>query len=769
MFNKSKVTLILILIGLNIVTYFTARNFERQTQVEYVRSELRSLEMIILNNLRENSLALQRMAKRWKTDEGTPEHRWRSDALSYSSDLIGVTGTGYANKNSVITWIEPSKENQSAIGFQLNTEPKRRIAIEKALETNKAQLTNAIHLKQGGNGYLMLLPVYVKNQHDGFIYLISRYDYYFNNILSNQNYSISISENGQQIYSNNIESDQIAFFESSDPEFIQKTGWKIEISPTKEALANIGNHSTLIVMGVCITLSVLLFLLFYSYTKVITSSRQLKKEESWLRLISNALPQLMWTTKPEGPCDYLSQQWVDYTGIPESQQLDYGWLDQVHADDKERLISAWKQNILTEKTFDIKFRIRRYDGVYHWFHTKAIPIKDNKGNIIRWLGSNTDIDDLQSAIDKANNASRAKADFLTTMSHEIRTPLNGVIGMASLLKNTELNEKQNEYLTYLNESSSLLMNIINEILDLSKIEAGQIDLENLNFNLEEAIDIAIHSVSLAAQNKNLIIEKLLDPKISKWVQGDKTRVQQVLINLINNAIKFTQAGKILIKTNIIENTPQIRIRFSVIDTGIGISKENLSKIFKKFGQIDTVSSNRYEGTGLGLVISKLLVERMGGRIGVESSFENGSCFWFELSFLPGKEETKNSSQTHLPLKKNTKILIAEDNIVNQKVAAAQLKQLGINYIIASNGNEAIEQIKKQPFDLILMDCQMPDLDGYETSKILRKMDYNIPIIAITANAMNEDRDRCLDAGMNDYLTKPTSIEGLESMLNKWLH
>jgi signal transduction histidine kinase/DNA-binding response OmpR family regulator len=379
---------------------------------------------------------------------------------------------------------------------------------------------------------------------------------------------------------------------------------------------------------------------------------------------------------------------------------------------------------------------------------------------------------------KADAANKAKSEFVANISHELRTPMNGILGMAQLILNTPLSEKQYQQLNVLYDSARILLDIINELLDLSKIEAGKMELDTRAFNLLQTIEDAIALLRIKAQEKDLTLEIQADEHIPLKVMGDDNRLRQIIINLVGNAIKFTQEGGVTLKITPEQsvNPHEAQLRFAVIDTGIGIPKEALPYLFNKFHQVDASTSRRYEGTGLGLFICHQLIELMGGQIGVETEEGKGCTFWFTLTLpiaeQPVSPEEKSDSSPPIP-QNIPQILLVEDDKINQIVGKMTLETLGCQLEVANNGEEAVEMTANQYYDLVLMDVHMPVLDGYEATQAIRQREQetNIhqPIIAMTADIISGDLDTYLETGMDDALAKPIVKASLEQILKKWFY
>ena len=406
-------------------------------------------------------------------------------------------------------------------------------------------------------------------------------------------------------------------------------------------------------------------------------------------------------------------------------------------------------------------------------------------------------EELEKALTAARDATRMKSRFLANMSHEIRTPMNGVLGMTDFLLGTSLSAEQQEYAESIKRSADSLLALINDILDLSRIEAGKLRLDHVDFSLERTIAETTSMFALQARAKGLEFLSAMGPDFPVAAVGDPGRLRQVLTNLLANAIKFTERGTVGLKAEVAgQMADTIQLKFTVHDSGIGISLDKQEQLFNTFTQVDESNTRKYGGTGLGLAISKQLVELLGGEIGLESELGKGSKFWFTASFgksarvevaappvrkvpsasvVAAKSLTGTAQRTHTPalssMPDSMRILLAEDNEINQRITLRLLQKLGLAADAVVNGREAVEALEKRKYDLVLMDCQMPDMDGFEATAVIRSREgksRHQTICALTANAMDGDRERCLAAGMDDYISKPVGLEKLREALDRWI-
>ncbi|TCV83621.1 MULTISPECIES: PAS domain S-box protein [Methylomonas] len=470
------------------------------------------------------------------------------------------------------------------------------------------------------------------------------------------------------------------------------------------------------------------------------------------------------------------------------------WRSRIHPDDLLETEAALKVAVSNETSFAKIFRIVLADGRIRYIKPDSIFEYDFNGKQTRLIGINRDIseeikqqDILHEARQAAEAANQAKSSFLANMSHEIRTPMNAIIGLSSLVLDTELTRQQRDYLGKVQAASKSLLNLINDILDYSKIEAGHLHFEKAPFRLEDVIHNTTLLFSLRLEEKGLRFTAELGADLPSVLIGDSMRLEQVLNNLLGNAIKFTEHGSISLKVELVpllDASPNVAIlRFSIRDTGIGIRQEQLEQLFTPFTQADTTISRRFGGTGLGLSISRRLVELMGGEIGVSSIEGQGSIFTFTARFesaspqLAATVEANSladsrtlESSSLISTIRGAEILLVEDSPTNQLVAQKFLEKMQLNVTLAVNGLEAVHWVSKKAFDAVLMDVQMPIMDGYEATRQIRALPegQQLPIIAISASVMADAKQACLEAGMNDHVPKPFNIELLTKSLLKWI-
>ena len=479
---------------------------------------------------------------------------------------------------------------------------------------------------------------------------------------------------------------------------------------------------------------------------------------------------------------YFSPRWFEMLGYPDAAMpfsLET-FTALCHPDDQQATFEQVARTVEAEgeRPYAAEFRMCCADGSWRWVLGRgSVSERDAKGRALRLTGTNTDIDfhkrreaSLSAATAFAQSASKAKSDFLSNMSHELRTPMNAIIGLAQILADSPLEERQRGLLGKLQTASRTLLALVNDVLDLSKIEAGRLGLEQLPFRLGETLDLVQSIAGTAAEAKGLKLDLHCPPEVPQILRGDALRLSQVLLNLAGNAIKFTEQGRVTLEvTPLAVDATRAHLRFSVQDSGIGIPADTLARLFVPFEQGSPGISRRYGGSGLGLTISQRLVQLMGGELKAESEPERGSRFWFEATFERAEAVPIAPPPTPDESLQGLKVLAAEDNEINLEILVELLHRAGAEVRTARDGAEAVAVCAEGWPELVLMDMQMPDIDGIAATRLLRAdaRFATLPIIALTANALSEDRERCLEAGMNDHLTKPIEVDELYATLHRW--
>ena len=856
-----------------------------------------------------------------------------------------------------VYYVAPLAGNEKALGFDLGSEPLRRRALETAAQTGLPTATDPITLVQGTGsqkGMLIFRPIFdgeAAHRLRGFALIVLRMTSVLRSATTDGSVLMELDLRG----------------ENKPPEMLAAS-WQADSTPltslaqTRPVLAfgkvfsvttyagsefmhlhPVRDGGLALITGLVVT-TALATLFGVLHRRREQLERLVCDRTTELRKFSLAIeqsPVSVVITNREGLIEFVNPKFCQVTGYQAAELL--GENPRVLKSGRttpEEYVRLW-QTINDGKAWLGEFLNRHKSGRLFWESAYISPVKNPAGEITHFLGIKEDITErkraeetlqttnqqLQLATARANEmaarsetANAAKSEFLANMSHEIRTPMNGVLGMLGLLLDTRLTEEQHQYTRIARASGVALLSLINDILDFSKIEARKLVLETLDFNLPEFLDDLAEVMALRAHEKGLVLGCFATPDVPAELRGDPARLRQILINLAGNAIKFTQQGEVVIRARLVAESPkEVQLHFSVSDTGIGIPPDKLGRLFAKFSQADSSTTRLYGGTGLGLVISKQLIELMGGEIGVRSEPERGSEFWFtvrlakparpaaepaalsadlrgvrvlivdpqplyremfllalnswglrptgvadatsalraltqaqaagdpfQVAVLDSKQATMDGlalghaikNHPHLmatrlvmsiplgqrvnsqrmevtgylamlnkPVRRQkllevlaqvlggkqttgsvanpasdtapptfssqTRILVAEDNLTNQQVILGILKKLGLVARVAANGAEAVKELESQPYDLVLMDVQMPEMDGFEATGIIRNpqsrvQNHQMPVIALTANALQGDREKCQEAGMSDYLTKPIEVPALVVILEKWL-
>ncbi len=527
----------------------------------------------------------------------------------------------------------------------------------------------------------------------------------------------------------------------------------------------------------------------------------LRQQEERFRSLIEATAAIVWNTPSTGEFETEQPGWSTYTGQSFDQLKGWGWLDAVHPDDRSHTARAWSAAVAACSLYQVEHRLRRHDGEYRYMLVRAVPVLTENGEIREWVGAHSDIDAekraevaLRDSKEAAEEATRAKSEFLANMSHEIRTPLNGIVGMTELALDTELNPEQREYLGMVKSSADHLLTVINDILDFSKIEAGKLDLELVDFDLRDTLDDTVATLAMRAHKKGLELADYIAYDVPDALVGDHHRLRQIIVNLIGNAIKFTDRGEVVLRVEVESRTDeQVCLRFAVCDTGIGISPEQRQKLFKAFSQADTSTTRKYGGTGLGLAISARLIQMMGGKVWLESQPGQGSTFYFTAQFGRARGPSARPMPPEPAQVHGLPVLVVDDNATNRRILQEMLTSWGMKPTVVEGGREALETLEQArqagtPFSLVLLDAMMPGMDGFTLAERIGQNSelMGSTLMMLSSANRREDAARCRQLGVATYLTKPVkqstlldaimttlgtsaSLEGLPEMLEHSPH
>lgn len=728
---------------------------------------------IVINKIEERLGALDRMALRFKYSD---YKSWKEEASYQYSYLKGFQAIEWADTSTKLEWIYPLKGNEAAIGLVLNKEGRRDYAINKAKESLRGTLTKPIQLKQGGTGFLSLHPTLDKSGSiNGYIVGVFRTKDLFETLIDDA-FSFRVLIADQQVFGSKNEDPNLISINRAYQ--IRNLDFKFIVYPEKELISayQVNNRTRFIYM-----FSILFSLLVPSTIYFVMRSRFEQRKSSELSArVKRSLDEIAIyaETDKHGKIIDVNDNFCKISGFDRSELLgqDHRIVNSGYHS-KQFFKEMWS-TISQGHTWSAEVCNKGKSGQIYWVQTSIIPLISN-GKVQGYSAIRYDItprkkyeEEIVFQRKEVEKALEARSIFLANMSHEIRTPMNGMIGMATLLKDDISDPNIIKKVEIIESSGELLLSIVNDILDLSKIEAGKLELEKTPFQprlvIEQVVELLTDKATL--QNNKLVTH--IHKSIPDWIVGDPFRTKQVLLNLLSNAIKFCKDGIVEVYMDIDpENEDSIVIQ--VKDTGIGIPESSISKLFTNFTQADESTTRKFGGTGLGLAICKSIVEAWGGKIRVISEEGKGSTFTFYIPLIIAQESQLKRENGSISNKKDyssAAVLVVDDNDINQNIVKGFLNKSGITPDIANNGSEAITMVQKKKYDLIFMDCHMPILDGFETTReIKKKFNKACPfIIALTASATQEDRMKCQKAGMDDFISKPIRLKELNRILDTYL-
>ena len=772
-----------------------------------------------------------------------------------------VATAGDASDLMVVKYIEPLAENLAALGFDIGQDPLRRAAPEQAVVTDRVELTGPIHLRQArqGVGLLILRAVFRNGMPtetieqrwaalQGWVYMPLLPSGIMAGIAASSDGQVDFEifdgphpDRARELYDDNehlsglrgrIGAAAFAGRTFSRCEHMQIVGrtWTIctSTTPSFDAASERAAAALTALGGFVVTSLAVGVARGSARRREILDSQ---RNETQFRELADATPVMVWATDPRGEVFYVNAEWLGFTGRSSEWEFGQGWRKSLHEDDRDRQAEEFRAAFDAQNPFDSTYRLRRRDGMYRWITSRGVPRFSESGEFLGYIGGAIDIHDrkiaedilrmtrdeladtnrsLESARAAAESANRTKSEFLANMSHEIRTPMTAMLGYTELLWEegdlARAPAHRVEAIRAIQRNGAHLLQVINDILDISKIEAGLLSVERVATSPMRIVEETISLMRLRAAGKNLALTVTCDVPIPETIPSDPVRLRQILMNLISNAIKFTEKGGVSLTVGLDRKDPTTPVlQVSVKDTGIGISSEHADKLFQAFAQADNSVTRRFGGTGLGLHISQRLARMLHGDITVRSEVAVGSTFTLTLptgpldgvrlvdpantivdgAAHPAPSSTSPTTRDASPLPSadrgalaHCRILFAEDGLDNQRIIAFHLRKAGADVTIVDNGRKAVETLTidgtfagtlrdPPPVDLILLDMQMPEVDGYTAARTLRSRGFRRPIIALTAHAMSEDREKCLKAGCDEYLTKPINRDKLIDTVRHW--
>jgi len=727
-----------------------------------------------------------------------------------------------------VYFAEPLSDNFKALGFDLASNPARKLALERSRDSGRITFTAPIKLVQENGsqfGMLAFRPVYRRDRpHDtieerranivGFALAVFR----ISDIVRGSEYKAAknigftitdVSEGSskkvlyasfavspQGVINRSPEEKSTHAFELTISLFPRE--WSVEFVPISDnsllTIDNVAVSSSIagIIISILLALAVASLYGRKVYAEEIVKEQiaEISQRAKELDFQKRALDEhaIVSITDVAGNITYANDKFCDISGYSREYLLGQNHRIVNSGEHPQEMFTALWSTITNGETWYGEIKNKKKNGEFYWVNATIVPFLDDSGHPFQYVAIRTDItaekhkeNALREATEKAETANVAKSEFLASMSHEIRTPMAGVLGIADILLEGELGEEQRKSILQIKGAGQSLVVILNDILDLSKIQAGKLEIEIIDFDLHSLISDSLELLYPRASEKDIALGSKIGPDLPIGLNGDPTRIRQVLVNLLGNAVKFTEQGSVTLSADVVErHGDDVVIRFEIIDTGIGIAEGRRNGLFQEFSQLDASTARKYEGTGLGLAISKRLVDLMGGEIGVESVDGKGSTFWFTVAGRIVEIENKRSKDRLRDVEfravRPLRILLAEDNDLNQMIITAVLDKFGHTVTVVDDGRTAVEAVRDSDFDIVLMDVRMPEMDGPDATRIIRQQTgpkASIPIVAVTADAIVENRDGYFEAGMNACVTKPINqselLRAINEVLNEEVH
>ncbi len=780
---------------------------QQEREIRYVvSSQTRHYRRLLLRQIEEQIL----LVRGWAAvlpPSGVPqgdEKQWLEAVLNSQPSIVGL-GVLHVDCQSAWQLVKPAYRGLLNRPWGYDAETCQHLG--RWLRTHPHELLSADWVP-GTHDFQIIVPLGADSKR----YLVALVDAtkFFDAALAQtgNEFRVAVYGDGQLLYSTRgrVCEDPVELrFKHVLEQRYDDTNFRLEVCPSAGWIASLRSNAPDLLLGMGVVLALIIGINVYLAQTAVGRAREaqmaqsaalgLLRERDRVREELNRLfllsPDLLWVANRRGELRELNPAWERVLNLPIRQLRERRLFDLVHPEDRGRLERCFDRLSSEETLTDIEARLVSADGSERWL-LWAMTASAETGLI---YGVAVDITErqraeraleeyarelrranveLKKALAAARSATEAKSRFLALVSHELRTPLNGILGMNELLLGTSLTEEQRQYALTIRQSTESLLSIVNDLLDSSKIEAGRMTLEQVRFNLSEQLREIAALVQPQVRAKGLELRCEFDQGLPDSVVGDPGRLRQVLLNLLANAVKFTDAGWVALRAAPLwENMGKIWVRFEVEDTGIGIPQEYHQQIFEEFVQVDSSVGRRYGGTGLGLSITKRLVELMGGQIGLRSTRGEGSLFWVELPFDPARsekgladEERADSAGPTRPLR----VLVVEDNEVNRVVARRLLEKLGCEVTVAEGGAQALEILQREAIDLVLMDVNMPGMDGFATTRAIRSLSgtaSSVKIVAMTARATADGDNEWREAGMDGWVSKPVSLEALRRVLEQW--